>query len=55
VDASVFSPEVAGNINITFANAPAGMQVNTIETNSPDLAIGIKGDTGKNKTGSGGL
>lgn len=47
--------EVAGQINITFANAPAGMQVNTIETNSPDLAIGIKGDTGKNKTGSGGL
>lgn len=55
VDASVFSPEVAGNINITFANAPAGMQVGAIETNSADLALSIKGDTGKNKTGSGGL
>lgn len=49
------TPEVAGNINITFANAPAGMQVGAIETNSPNLSLGIKGDTGKNKTGSGGL
>ena len=47
--------EVGGNISITFANAPAGMQVSEIETNNPNLSLGVKGDTGKNKTGSGGL
>lgn len=47
--------DVGGNISISFANAPAGMQVTQIETNNPNVSLGIKGDTGKNKTGSGGL
>ena len=55
IAADVFTPEVAGNISITFANAPAGMQVGQIVTNSPDLGLTVKGDTGRNRTGSGGL
>jgi hypothetical protein len=47
--------ELAGTINVTFANAPAGMQVGTIQTNSPNVALAVKGNTGVNKTGSGGL
>jgi len=47
--------EVGGEINISFANAPAGMRVNDVKSTNSNVALGIKGNLGASSVGSGGL